>query len=97
DSKMQRVSCTTVQQVHDRTLFYRNGRWVDARIMEKQEDAPADRTVEFGSKEYFDLADNLASEGRCGVLAMRGDVYVIVKGERVLVKGAGANPGGDGK
>jgi Ca-activated chloride channel family protein len=93
DANMNRVSFATVQQIHDRTLFLRGGCWIDARIMEKDQEAKPDRTVEFGTPAYFELAENLAAEGRPGIIAVQGDVYLLIKGERVLVKGAGKGEG----
>ncbi|MGE3107784.1 MAG: VWA domain-containing protein [Phycisphaerales bacterium] len=87
DDNMNRVSITTVQQVDDQTLFRRGAKWVDARIMVKDEEAKPDRVVEFGTPEYFDIARALADEGRAGIISLRGDVYLMLKGERILVKG----------
>jgi Ca-activated chloride channel family protein len=100
NANMQRVSISSVQQVCDQTLFLRDNRWVDARLMGKdlkdQEAAP-DRTVDFGSLEYFEIARKLADEGRAGIVALRGEVYLLVDGKRVLVKGTGPAAQTDGQ
>lgn len=92
DDKMNRVVITTVQQIDDQTLFRRGEKWVDARILAKDEKAQPDRTVEFGSPEYFEIAQSLAEEGRAGIISLRGDVYLMLKGQRILVKGPAVEP-----
>ncbi len=85
---MKKVQVMTVCQVNDQTLFYRNNRWVDSRLLDKEADAP-ESTIEFASTDYFKLADELAKLNRQGVLAQTGDVYLLHAGKRVLVKGPG--------
>lgn len=85
---MNKVQVMTVCQVADQTLFFRNNRWVDSRLLDKEADAP-DATIEFASDGYFKLADELARLNRQGVLAQSGDVYLLHAGQRVLVKGPG--------
>ncbi len=97
NAEMKRVSISTVQQIADQTLFLRDNRWVDCRISEKDPAAAPDRVVEFGSPEYFALAKTLADQGRPGIIAVRGEVYVLVDGKRVLIKGSGAAPRTDGQ
>ncbi|MEZ6241412.1 MAG: VWA domain-containing protein [Phycisphaerales bacterium] len=85
DKDMNEVEITTVQNVADRTLLRRQGRWVDARLLEKEAEAP-EETIEFASEAYFALADRLAVENRQGLIAQRGDVYLLIDGKRVLVR-----------
>ncbi len=85
---MKKVQVTTVCQVADQTLFYRNSRWVDSRILDKEADAP-ESTIEFASAAYFELAEELTKANRQGLLAQDGDVYLLHAGKRVLVKGPG--------
>jgi hypothetical protein len=85
DENMKKVEIHNVQQVADQTLFYRNNRWVDARILAKEAEAP-DQTVEFGSDEYAKLVERLASEGRQALLANAADTYLLLDGKRILVK-----------
>ncbi len=82
---MQRVEVTSVCQVHDQTLFLRNNRWVDARILDKEAEAP-EKTVEFGTPEYDAILDDLVTKDQQGLLALGGDCYLQYKGQRVLVK-----------
>ncbi|HXQ38488.1 MAG TPA: hypothetical protein VN843_31095, partial [Anaerolineales bacterium] len=55
---MERVEITTVQQITDRTFFKRNNRWVDSNAL-KKESAKPDRVIEFGTPEFYKLADQL--------------------------------------
>lgn len=82
---MQRVEVTSVCQIHDQTLFRRNNRWVDARILDKEAEAP-EKTVEFGTPEYDAILDDLVARDQQGLLALGGDCYLQYKGQRVLVK-----------
>lgn len=80
------TSFTTVKQAADRTLYQRGARWVDAEALEHEHEEP-EVVVEFGTDEYFDLAARFAREGRQSVLAVRGDLYLLLDGKRTLVKG----------
>jgi Ca-activated chloride channel family protein len=91
NQNMDRVAVASVQQVADRAFYQRGGRWVDSRLINEGDGAPPPRTIEFGSVEYRELVDRLTKENRVGTIAMRGDVMMVVDGERVLVK-APANP-----
>lgn len=82
---MQRVEITSVQQITDRTFFKRNNRWVDANAL-KNESAKPDRVVEFGTPEFYKLVDQLLREGREGILALSGELLVVVDGKTVLIK-----------
>ncbi len=42
--------------------------------------------IEFGSEEFMQLARRLASENRQGSIMMRGDVLLMVDGQRVLIR-----------
>jgi hypothetical protein len=83
-----RVILNGMRQVADQTLFSRNGQWVDSSLLAAVEanNADVDETVEFGSKRYFELADELAREKRLGVLALGQDVLLNRGGKVVLVK-----------
>lgn len=85
DKSMNEVQIATVQNVADRTLLRRQGRWVDSRLLEQEAEAP-EETIEFASEAYFALADRLAVESRQGLIAQRGDVYLLIDGKRVLVR-----------
>lgn len=85
---MQRVQVMAVCQVADQSLFRRGGRWVDGRLLGQEKEAP-EQVIEFGSDEYRALVDELAAQGRQGLLAQGGDCYLLHQGRRVLVKGPG--------
>lgn len=77
---------SNVQRANDQTLFQRaNNRWVDARVLERENDAP-DQTVEFGTEAYFALVDDLVSQSRQGLIANRGEVLLLNRGQLVLVR-----------
>ena len=92
---MQQVRVLSVMQVADQTLFCRGGKWIDSNLVDKPEMEKPDKTIEFGSTEHFALACKLAETdsgaGRQALLAQRGDVYLLVDGQRVLVRGATEN------
>lgn len=82
------VVMTGMRHVADQTLFSRNGQWVDSSLLEAVEanNADVDETVEFASDRYFELADELASEKRLGVLSLGQDVLLNRSGRVILVK-----------
>lgn len=82
---LQQVEVTNVCQVHDQTMFRRANRWVDARLLDKENEAP-EKVVEFGTPDYDKILDDLVAQNRQGLLAMGGDCYMEWKGQRVLVK-----------
>lgn len=83
---MQRVEYTNVQQVTDLTFFRRSNRWIDARALAKEATAQPDKIIEFGSPEFLKLLDRLVTEGRQGILALSGDLLLVVDGKTWLVK-----------
>jgi len=85
DKDMKKVNINGVQQVADRALFFRNNRWIDNTLISSESEAP-EQTVEFGTPEFHVVLDQLVKEGRQGMLARGGDVYLRVQGKRVLVK-----------
>ena len=86
DANMNRVQISSVQQVGDRAFFRQGNRWTDSRIVDKENQSEPSRVVEFGSKEFMDLAQRLASENRQGSIMMRGEVMLVVDGKRILVR-----------
>lgn len=82
---MERVEITTVQQITDRTFFKRNNRWVDAGAL-KNETAKPDQVIEFGTPEFYKLVDRLVRDGREGILALSGELLVVIDGKTVLIK-----------
>lgn len=83
---MQRVETTNVQQITDRTFFKRNNRWVDAGALSREKDLKPDRTIEFGTDEFYQLVDRLVAEGRQGILALSGEMLLLIDGKTVLIK-----------
>jgi Ca-activated chloride channel family protein len=83
---MQRVEITNVQQITDRTFFRRNNRWVDASVIEKEATIKPDQTIEFGTPEFYKLVDRLVQEGRQGIMALSGEMLLVVDGKTVLIK-----------
>jgi Ca-activated chloride channel family protein len=87
DDTMTAVEVATVQQVNDLAFYFRANGWIDSRLVAAGDKTQVTRTVQFASPEFFDLARRLASEGRQGSIALRGDVLLEVDGKAVLVKG----------
>jgi Ca-activated chloride channel family protein len=83
---MERVEITNVQQITDRTFFRRNNRWVDANALEAGKTMKPDRVVEFGTPEFYKLVDRLVGEGRQGILALSGEMLLVVDGKAILIK-----------
>ncbi len=76
----------TVQRVADQTLFQRGpSRWVDARALARESDEP-EVTIDFGSDAYFDLVTDLATQNRQGLIANRGEILLLNRGQLVLVR-----------
>jgi Ca-activated chloride channel family protein len=86
DADMNRVQIGSVQQVADRAFYRRGNRWIDSRIAHDTESSEPPRIVEFGSEEFMQLARRLAREHRQGSIMMRGEVMLVVDGQRVLVR-----------
>ena len=85
DAEMEQASFSSVRQSADQAYYRRGQRWVEAGLLEQAESEP-ERTIEFASDEYFALVDRLAKENRQGVLAVEGDVYLMLDGKRTLVR-----------
>jgi Ca-activated chloride channel family protein len=86
DAQMNSVSSAAVQQVNGRTFYRRGNRWVDAELVGKGDDVKPDEVISIGSKEFLELADKLAKEGRAGSLSMQGEMMIEVEGRAVLAK-----------
>jgi Ca-activated chloride channel family protein len=86
DETMQHVEFSAVQQVADCALFNKGGTWIDSRLATRSEAAQVpSRTVTLGSDEHRALLDELIAQGRQALIAMPGDVLLLINGERVLV------------
>ena len=86
NSQMQRVEINNVQQIQDRTLFRRNSRWIDSRLLGKENNLKPDSVIEFGTPEFDKFAERLVGEGRQGLLALKADLLLVHDGKVVLVK-----------
>ncbi len=91
DQDLEEVSTVSVRQVADRTFYRKNSQWVDSDLVSQSMNTKPDREIHFGTKEYFGLAERLASDGRQGVLALGGDILIIVDGRLILITGPAAN------
>lgn len=85
DEKMKMVEFRNVQNVGAQTLIFRNGRWLDARLLSKENESPQ-QTVTFGTPEYERVVDALIREGNQAVLTNTGEIYMLVEGQRTLIK-----------
>ncbi len=85
DASGKKVQVKNILQIADRTLFLRGKRWVDSRLLEKENEKP-DQTILPGTSEYATLLDKLTKEGRQGLLAQRGEIYLLIDSQRVLVQ-----------
>ncbi len=79
---------TNMKQVREQAVVNRAGKWIDARLL-RMEQAEPDETIEFASARYFEVAAQLAREGRQAILADKGDVELLLEGKRVLVRNRG--------
>jgi len=91
DTQLNEVSISAVQQINDNAYYHRNGQWVDSRLVTQPQQTTPSRVIEFGSREYFELARRLARENRQGSIALSGDILLMVDGEPVLIKSPRGN------
>ncbi len=85
DEAMNRVSIANVQQINDQAYYRRDGRWIDSRLVSRSDVQPV-RTIEFGSREFLELAERLAGENRAGTIALTGDILLLIDNEPVLIR-----------
>lgn len=85
DDQMKQIRINSVQRGHGGTLYRKDGQWVDAQLGEAAGEEP-EQTVAFDTEPYWALVEDLASQGRQWVLSNRGEIYLMNRGERVLVK-----------
>jgi len=83
---MERIEITNVQQVTDRTFFRRNNRWIDARLLHRERTIEPDQIIEFGTPEFYRLTDRLVAEGRQSIMALLGEMLLLIDGKTVLIK-----------
>jgi len=54
--------------------------------VDKEEEVKPKKVIEFGSKEFLELAERLAKENRQGSIALGGDILLLVDGEPILIR-----------
>lgn len=86
-SNLQQIEIATVQQISDRSYFRRKNRWVDGRILTKEQPEKIDEEVDFGSDRYNELLEEFVRDGRQACLSLRGDILMQIDGKRVLIHG----------
>jgi Ca-activated chloride channel homolog len=84
NSSMERTRIVNAQQANDLTFFFKDGWWIDSRLADIQDQLDPDRTVVFGTDEFFDLGLDLALENRQGALAFAQDTVILV-GEMIVL------------
>lgn len=89
DASRREVRLKNIQQKSGVAFFRRGLTWIDSRIYQQRTGVAApkpDQIIEFGSPEYFALAEQLAAEQRAGALATPGEILLWVGGKIVLVR-----------
>ncbi len=85
NSDMERTRIVNAQQANDLTFYFKDGRWIDSRLVTVEAMVTPHRTVEFGSDEFFEVANDLAEENRQGALAFAQDILLLLDGEIILI------------
>ena len=86
DETMNRVSIANVQQINDQAYYRRGNRWVDSRLVNEEDEIEPTKTIDFGSKEFMEIAEKLATENRQGSIALTGDILLLIDGEPILIR-----------
>jgi Ca-activated chloride channel family protein len=87
DSSLKKVEVNSIRQIGSQSFYNRQNRWVDSRLLDKENEKP-DSTILFGSPEYLTLAQELAATNEQTLLAQDGDILLLFKGKRLLIKSA---------
>ena len=93
-SKAIKQANLTIQTLGPDTLYNQRGRWVDANLVNADQqladpakDRPEpDETVAFGSDRYFNIGAQLAASNRQALLAVAGEVEILLDGKRILIQ-----------
>jgi len=93
NERMEQVSVANIQQINDLAFYRQGGRWIDSSLLAGGQIRP-DRIIEYGSPEYFELAEQLAREGRQGLLSLPGDVMIRSGAAGGAMGGRGGGMGG---
>jgi Ca-activated chloride channel family protein len=83
----------TLQQIGPDTLYRQGARWVDSGVI-RQDQARAqneakpqpDETVAFATDRYFEIAQRLVAQNRQGLMAVPGEVEILLDGRRILLQ-----------
>ena len=89
DRNMNEVRTTTIQHVNDLALYYYWGIWLDGALLLPPTDPNAvveTVEVQFGSPEFMDLAQRLASRGQQGCLGVPEDVGLWESDKLTIVR-----------
>lgn len=82
---MNPTSVSNVQQLGNGAYFRYGSTWVDGRLMNNSAIPKPKQTIQFGSKDYELLLNQLAKQGQQGVLALDGKILLLRKSGPVLV------------
>ena len=75
-----------MQQINDKAFFNRGNQWIDASLVARRAEIKADRIIEFGSKEHFEIVYALAAQNRQGSISMPGEIIIEHNGETILIR-----------
>ncbi len=78
---MDKEESSAIKSIEDKTFYLKNGAWVDSTYSEGS--SPKALTIQFGSKDYFDLIHN--TPGISKYLAIGRDVTLVFKGHSYKV------------
>lgn len=85
DARLAPVEFTAVQQFADRAFFRRGNRWIDSRLIGREELVEPAEVIVIGTDAHRVLLRRLVREGRQGVLSLAGEIMLVVDGRIVLV------------
>ena len=83
---MEQTESTKVCQIMDCTMFNRAGKWVDSRLVTREEIKP-DATIVYGTEAFDTLLTKMISQNRQAMLALGGELYLWDDGRCLLVRG----------
>lgn len=83
---MKRASITNVQQCNSGSFYRRGTRWVSNQLIEESKTSEPDRSIEFGSPEFFELLDQLTKQNRQQEMALEGEILIKLGSETILIK-----------
>jgi Ca-activated chloride channel homolog len=96
NERMEQVSVANIQQINDMAFYRRGEQWIDSSLLAREGQIRPDRVIVYGSPEYFELAEQLAREGRQGALSLPGNVIIRSGAAGAGMGGMGGGMGGGG-